>query len=317
MLENYPNGVELEDRSCPNGCVNNDEFVLEGRDRLHGIPGKFKAMRCRQCGLIRTNPRPTAETIGAYYPNDYAPYNSESLNQSSAGWKQRLKAVLGLESKLTPPVPVGRLLEIGCANGAYLEQMQQRGWVVEGIEFSELAAERARAKGIRVQTATVDNAQAPDSPVDIVAAWMVLEHLHEPLSALQKMRSWIKPEGYLIASIPDTGSFQLSLFKSSWYDLHLPNHLYHYTPKSLAYLLRLAGWDLKRVIWLRNCNNFFWSLEYIAKDKNNNLMLSAIRWLRTSKSAKKMRLIIAWVLGVTKQSGRIEIWAKPLNVNKK
>lgn len=313
MQLNYPKGVVLEDRPCPNGCVEDDELVLEGRDRLHEIPGKFKVIKCRQCSLIRTNPRPTAETVGVYYPSDYAPYHSESINHkhNSEGWKQRLKAVLSLDSKLTPPIQVGRLLEIGCANGAYLEQMRQEGWTVEGIEFSDSAAEQARRKGISVQTTTVENAQAPDKLFDIVAAWMVLEHLHEPVSALRKMRSWVKPEGYLIASIPDAGCWERKFFGDRWYALQLPTHMYHYTPKSIATVLLTAGWDLTRVRWQRNCNNLLWSLEYLAKDKQYNLMLSAIRWLRTSSSASKLRIILGWILGITKQSGRIEIWAQP------
>ena len=309
----YPEGVRLEDRPCPNGCTQNDSLVLEGGDRLHGIAGRFKVMRCVHCGLMRTNPRPTPETIGAYYPGDYGPYRTAAAPIASrrAGLKQRLKRALSLETRATPPIPVGRLLEIGCANGIYMDQMRRVGWSVEGIEFSAPAAEQARARGFDVQTATVETAQKPAQPVDVVAAWMVLEHLHEPVSALQKVRSWVKPDGYLIASIPDARAWERRLFGDRWYALQLPTHLYHYTPETIATVLHSAGWELKRISWQRNCNNLLWSLQYLCADKGWTRLGKMTSWLRTTGAASHGRLLLGWLLGVTHQSGRMEIWAQP------
>ena len=61
------------DIDCPLGCENNDQFVMEGKVLLRDLPGKFIVVKCHRCGLMRTNPRPTAESIGFYYPDDYAP----------------------------------------------------------------------------------------------------------------------------------------------------------------------------------------------------------------------------------------------------
>jgi 2-polyprenyl-3-methyl-5-hydroxy-6-metoxy-1,4-benzoquinol methylase len=318
LQKNYPEGIELENHPCPNDCDEGDEFVLEGRDRLHGIAGAYKVMRCIKCGLMRTNPRPTPETIGTYYPSDYGPYQGVDLTPtpSRSCIKKWLKDLLRLESKSIPPIATGRLLEIGCANGSYMEQMRNAGWMVEGIEFSESVAERARQKGFKVQTATVETAQPPTDPVDIVAAWMVLEHLHEPIKALQKMRSWVKPGGYLIASIPDSSSLELKIFKHRWYALQLPNHLYHYTPKTISQILEASGWKLTQVTWQKNCNNLLWTLEYWAKDKKRFFLMTSVQWLRNSKSAGKLRAILGWLLGVIRQSGRIEIWAQPVSKDK-
>ena len=71
-----PPDVVLEDADCPLGCPRSDETVLAGRDRLHGLPGRFQVVRCRSCGLMRTNPRPSPGTIGFYYPEDYHPYRN-------------------------------------------------------------------------------------------------------------------------------------------------------------------------------------------------------------------------------------------------
>jgi hypothetical protein len=150
--------LALEDRDCPLGCVRGDEFVLEGRDRILGLPGRFRVVRCRSCGLLRTNPRPTALTMSAYYPDDYGPYAGtrieEELPDPRPRWRRYLSGAVAWltdpNAQRLPPRPPGRLLEIGCASGSYLHRMSKAGWEVEGIEFSESAAARVRAAGYRV-----------------------------------------------------------------------------------------------------------------------------------------------------------------------
>lgn len=311
-MQTYPEGVVLEDRPCPNGCPPEDRLVLEGKDRIHGIEGIFTVIQCVHCHLMRTNPRPTPATIGAYYPEDYGPYQTPVVAAVvPTRFKLFLRRLLGLDSRLTPPIPPGHLLEIGCANGAYMEQMRQNGWSAEGIEFSEAAAEAARARHFDVQTASVETAQQPNAQADIVAAWMVLEHLHEPVSALRKIRRWVKPNGYLIASVPDNDSKVGGLFGAYRYDLHLPNHLYHYSPETMKKVLNTAGWRVERILWQRNSNNLLWSIEYWAADNLNIRWLPVIRWLRSAQAASKIRVALGWLLGVTRQSGRMEVWARP------
>src|SRR5438094_653484 len=72
----------LESVPCALGCPPNDEEILLGRDRLHALPGNFRIVRCRTCGLMRTNPRPTLDAMESYYPEDYGPYESTKVNPS-------------------------------------------------------------------------------------------------------------------------------------------------------------------------------------------------------------------------------------------
>lgn len=310
-MPDYPDSVKLEKVQCPIGCAPSDVQVVCSGDRLHAVAGTFIVVKCQQCGLMRTNPRPTADTISAYYPGEYAPHRDAALSRRSAA-RSAVSELLGLAGRRSPPVPAGHLLEIGCAAGAYLETMRAEGWTVSGIEFSHGAAAWARAKKIEVQVATVESARAPDQPIDMIAAWMVLEHLHEPILALRRMRRWIKPDGYLIGSVPDAGSLERRLFGSRWYALQLPTHLFHYTARSLGRVLAESGWQLTRLSWQRNCTNLLWSLEYCANDAGMPRIGRAINWLRTSPVMGKPRALLGWLLGITRQSGRLEFWAKPL-----
>src|SRR5262245_34431657 len=98
FMSSVAQGVELEDRPCPLGCQRGDSLVLEGMDRINHVPGIFRIVRCNNCGLMRTNPRPTPVTIGAYYPDHYAPYlAAEHTAAAPTGVKGKVRSLLGLD----------------------------------------------------------------------------------------------------------------------------------------------------------------------------------------------------------------------------
>lgn len=312
-----PPNVELEDVPCPNGCKPSDTTVLIGRDRLHHIPGNFSVVRCGCCGLMRTNPRPTPGTIGAYYPADYAPHKptTSTTPKKQRHWrhraKDRISQWLGRDVRRLPPVAPGHMLEIGCASGSYLLEMRQKGWTVEGIEYSDTAAEHARAQGIHVQTGSVESAQPPRQQADVVTAWMVLEHLHDPVHSLQKIRRWVKPGGYLVGVVPDAGAFDRKLFGEYWYALQLPTHLYHYERQSLARVLEMAGWQLIKTRWQPNERNLLNTLNLWLQEHDHPMLHRRLRWLKDARGGRKFRRWLGWGLGLSHQSGRVEFWARP------
>lgn len=309
-----------EDRECPLGCPRDDEFVLEGRDRIHGLPGRFRVVRCRTCGVLRTNPRPSASAMSPYYPEDYGPYAGtrigEDLPDGRPAWRRTLSRAL---ARLTdpggqdlPPVSPGRLLEIGCASGSYLDRMSRKGWKVEGIEFAESAASRAREAGHRVQTGPVESVPAPMGPFDLVVGWMVLEHLHDPVLALKRIREWTVPGGWLVASVPNAGCWELRAFSDAWYALHLPNHLWHPTVPTLSRVLDRGGWTLERVFFHRDLRDLLGSAGYALEDLGRLPRLAA--WLKAFPEAggrgSQLLFPAARLLAAAGQTGRMTVWAR-------
>ena len=78
--------------------------------------------------------------------------------------------------------------------------------------------------------------------------WMVLEHLHDPVNALRRIRSWARPEAWLCLSVPDANAIEFSLFGRYWYALQVPAHLTHVTPRTLRAVLDSAGWRVEKVL---------------------------------------------------------------------
>jgi 2-polyprenyl-3-methyl-5-hydroxy-6-metoxy-1,4-benzoquinol methylase len=324
-----PSEVQLESQPCPLCYKFDDQVILTGRDRLHNLPGEFTVVKCRSCGLMRTNPRPTPETIGFYYPDNYGPYQFTKVSKNK---KQNSPQSLPLHQKITrrifefnerrlPSLSPGRMLEVGCASGEFLHKMANQGWEVEGIEFSEKAAEAARSLGYKVHIGSLETTPEPEQKYDLVVAWMVLEHLHDPMLGLKKLHSWVKQGGWLAISVPNAASLEFQVFKDAWYALHLPNHLYHYTPKTLNQVLASGGWKMKKVLHHRLLDNLVASIAYFLQDINFKQKLSShlIDYAKTNKHKylkyRISQLIypLSFTLSLVGQTGSMTIWAKRAN----
>jgi SAM-dependent methyltransferase len=313
-----PTQVTMEQVPCPLGCLQGDTLVVTAPERLHGLPGNFQVVRCRQCGLMRTNPRPDMSSLRMYYPENYGPYESTRVMSSSPAvrslpwWKTVLKKCINVNSQCMPSLSPGHLLEIGCASGAFLHTMALKGWNVEGIEFSEKAAGAARQLGYPVQVGTIDSALPPEKPYDAIVGWMVFEHLQDPVQCLKTLRKWAKQESWLVLSVPDAGSWEFTCFKDAWYSLSLPMHLFHFTPSTLRTVLGAGGWRVERLFWHNDPKNLFHSLRYRCVDRGWLRSGAVLLDIAEGRRLRVGRLLIGRMLGLLRSSGRMTVWARPV-----
>lgn len=317
--------MELEDRPCPIGCARDDEFILEAGDQLHGLPGKFEVVRCRNCGLMRTNPRPGPVDMANYYPENYGPYLGTQVTGLAVNMTRHrgftrallskmIREVYGwfhFNAEMLPKQEPGRLLEIGCASGAFLHKMATQGWQVNGIEYSSHAAMAASALGYPVQQGSLETAKMPEQPVDLIVGWMVLEHLHDPISALNKLRATATPKTWMVLSVPNAGSLEFKLFGRHWYALQLPTHLYHFTPYTLERLLAKGGWRIERIYHQRTLANLVASIGLSLRDKGWSKLASPfIKFPERGGLWNYFLYPLAWLMSLSGQTGRMTIWAK-------
>lgn len=315
---NVPENVRLESMPCPMGCARDDEPVLRAGDRLHGLPGEFLVVRCATCGLMRTDPRPTPDTIGFYYPSDYSPYATSAVTDAATSQPRRspvrklLSRALRLNTEIVPDIAPGRLLEIGCASGGYMAHMIGRGWRAQGIEFDATAAARARESGLDVQSSSIEEAKAPDAAVDLVIGWMVLEHLHSPLTSLRRLNEWTRPDGWLAISTPNAASLDFRVFGEDGYALQLPTHLYHFTPKTVTAMLERAGWRVERIFHQRMLGNYFGSIgNRMRRTGSSPALAERLRRLPERGGYFNHALLpLSMPLAALGQTGRMTIWAR-------
>ncbi len=141
--------IEFEKVSC-NICNLQDTKPYLLREDLNlYIPGTFQLVQCKNCGLIYENPRPSVNSWGTIYPEEYDQYDGQ---QNQSGIRKGLrryglqKQIRSIEAYLTS----GNLLDIGCATGDFIQEASKRsGWTVFGVEPSPKASEIARARGLK------------------------------------------------------------------------------------------------------------------------------------------------------------------------
>jgi 2-polyprenyl-3-methyl-5-hydroxy-6-metoxy-1,4-benzoquinol methylase len=139
----------------------------------------------------------------------------------------------------------GRLFEIGCSFGFFMDAARSRGWQTTGVEVGEYAAKYAiQTLGLEVTHGTTAAANLPADSFDAVAMWDVLEHLDEPLGEMQLVHSLLKKGGLLVFNTPDVDAYMRRLQGSLWRCFIPPAHIAYFNTKSAERLLERTGFRL-------------------------------------------------------------------------
>ena len=204
----------------------------------------YRVVRCQECGLVYVDPVPDAAALSRHYSRDYyAEWVSLQADKRRRMWARRLEAIARV-------APTGRLLDVGCGDGVFLNLAMESGWTVEGTEVSAWAAEHAtRNIGRPVFCGEIWDAGFPAQSFDVVTLWHVLEHVSAPLRVLEEVRRVVKPGGRLVVAVPNVDDRVMQavyrvvkrrrphLFSVADKELHL----YHFSVFSLKRLLDRAG----------------------------------------------------------------------------
>ena len=300
-------------------CGGNDcEPVLVGRDHLLKGDAQFQVVRCRECGLIYTNPRPTARELSRFYPAEY--YQLPALTLSLSRFERWMGLLYGDENgteagnltrawflrrlarrllaRLFPyevnkllPLPLallgkqGRLLDVGCGHGYYLWKIRNMtvGWECYGLDMSPNAFAYIRNDPqIRCFVGELADAEFPAAFFDLVTLWHVLEHLRSPQAALAEIHRLLKPSGLLIVAVPNIASLESRIFGRHWLHLDLPRHCYHFSRRTLTEMLLKARFEIVKFQRTRSgggSHSFAFFLEERASDQNTMLFVLVRRLL--------------------------------------
>ena len=196
--------------------------------------------RCDTCGLGRT------ETSGF----DPARYYNEGYfsGEHSDGYQDYVgeESVLRREFARTVGVirglrPGGRLIELGCAYGFFLQEAKPY-FDVAGIELAADAAAHARRNGLNVLDGVADEANLQKlGPADVIVLLDVIEHLPDPLATLTLCERHLNPGGIIVLTTGDFGSLYARIAGAHWRLMTPPQHLWFFTPDSLGRLGAKAG----------------------------------------------------------------------------
>jgi SAM-dependent methyltransferase len=228
---------QWEHTNCAWCGTSASEVVFEGPDRLHDLPGLFYFRRCKQCGVLRQDPRLTWEHLSSYYPQDYPAYTFDA-GEMNPFLLKKINNYGNIKRRrfVEKYQPCGRLLEVGSGTGAFLRELVKSGrWEVVGIEPNqEAAAYTSENLGVSIHHGRFSEVDLKPATYDAIVLWCVLEHLSEPVQDLRYIHSLLKDGGWLFFSMPNYESLEAKVFGPFWSGWDLPRHLYIF-PRSILY----------------------------------------------------------------------------------
>jgi 2-polyprenyl-3-methyl-5-hydroxy-6-metoxy-1,4-benzoquinol methylase/glycosyltransferase involved in cell wall biosynthesis len=203
----------------------------------------YRIVRCEDCGLIFLNPQPSDTELGEIYgANYFLGSETEEGRKLAREIKQATaKSYLTEIARYRGGAP-GRLLEVGCGEGDFLELAEAAGWNVTGIEYSQRACEwaRQRLKSGQVICGELQGAKVAAEQFDLCVISDVLEHVRSPLNFLREIHRVLKPGGTLFVATPSTDSWSARLLRQKWMEFKA-EHLIYFDQQTLQTALFKSG----------------------------------------------------------------------------
>jgi 2-polyprenyl-3-methyl-5-hydroxy-6-metoxy-1,4-benzoquinol methylase len=215
----------------------------------------FHIVRCRKCGLLYVNPRYREETLREIYTEDYYDHDGISNGREFYGYDdylrdeeniritfaKRLRTIGSLANK-------GKLLDVGCATGFFLDLARGDGWEVVGTEVAQFGARYARERfGLDIRLGTLAGLRFDSQAFDVVTMWDVIEHVLDPMAELREVHRILRQGGLLSIITPDAGSLLARLLGQRWEEFRrVREHVYFFSKQTLGKMLHKAGFEILR-----------------------------------------------------------------------
>jgi len=251
-------------------------------ERMFGYGGNFFLKKCSKCSLTFLNPKLSEAQLKKYYPSeDYYIYNT-SIKKGAIGIIREylikhyyspnfLSLLISTFIKNVPAIPSycknGKILDLGCGTGDTLVLLKKLGWDVYGMDIDKNAISIGKKRGLNnLKLGTYKELDKyPDNYFDAIRLYHVIEHLDNPSLCLNLIREKLKKGGELIMGTPNMGSLVSKIFKSYWYNLDSPRHLFIFSPRTLGKLSEENGFLVETIEYC-SAGGIVGSIQYFIND---------------------------------------------------
>jgi 2-polyprenyl-3-methyl-5-hydroxy-6-metoxy-1,4-benzoquinol methylase len=244
--------MPLEKTNCPVCGSQMFEIEAVGQDYVYGTSQEhFTFVRCRNCGHLYLNPRPTMEAVNIIYPESYATFSGRFTGGTLIA---RVKSwiLLSRFRYLKIHLPSGScLLDIGCGDGEFLTTLREH-YPEAGLhgldwKFPDMMQRTLRASRITLLHGLVEQVDLGVEKYDVIIMNQIIEHLWQPAEVLDKCFRALRPGGLLAIETPNADGYDRTIFRAgSWGSYYFPRHLHLFTFESLRQFLEKHGFTVER-----------------------------------------------------------------------
>lgn len=245
-------------------------------DQVH-----YRIVRCRTCGLLRSDPVVDVATMNELYRASTFDYGEE-LDGLRTTYGVALDAIGALARSRHG------LLDIGCGSGFVLELAQRRGWKdPRGAEPSADAVAKAdpAIRAQIVQDVMRPGLFEPES-FDAITLFQVLDHMPDPGALLTECLNVLRPGGVILAFNHNAAAWSARLLKERSPIIDV-EHTYLYTPDTMRRLFSGVGFEVDSVDGVRNTYSTAYLMHLIPMPRALKQSLIP-RWRRTSLGQRQL-----------------------------
>jgi spore coat polysaccharide biosynthesis predicted glycosyltransferase SpsG/SAM-dependent methyltransferase len=230
-------------------AVRRDCLLSHKRYRVMRRSEDFSIIQCRRCRdifLYELKDRGAVYDDPDYFFDDYKrrygkSYIDDRDNIVKLG-DDRIRTIQEIKGGK------GRLLDVGCAMGFFLDLAKGRGWEVQGVEVSAYAAGWAREKlELDVINADFLDVEIEPASFDAVCFFFVAEHFKNIEDVVEKAYVILKKGGIICMALPNRGGVSFRFNRQLYLDQRPRDHYFDTNSKNLNRFLETYGFKCARI----------------------------------------------------------------------
>lgn len=225
---------------------------------------------CNKCHLLFTDGG-VADVVSSINKEWYSEgYISSCLRRAPDLKKRFGQRILEIESIKNG----GNLLDLGCGVGLFLESMTEAArfkWNLYGVDINERLIKEAKTRlGRKVSNLylrRLTSLRLKEDFFDCVTCFDVLEHDNQLEATLKEIKKILKPSGLLLVQSPNQLSVMAYLCGALWDWWAVPDHVFHFNPRSLSSILQKHGFQIRKLYTWDPPEEFISNIQGSIKDR--------------------------------------------------
>lgn len=216
-------------------------FIDDIYDFEYGVQVNRNLYRCDECGLVSIYPRFNSSDLESLYPEKYGAYQTKSSSKSIFSFIKKILNVYEVK-KVTQHIPNnGTLLEVGCGNGLFLEEVHKIRPDIKLIGFDIKDSKHINRNYIDFHLGEFEYFNEINFECDLIYFSNLIEHVIDPQIFIQKCKNSLKEKGKIFGITPCHDSIDRIIFGKYWGGYHFPRHINIFNSTNLPRLFKICG----------------------------------------------------------------------------